>query len=60
MTHETLQGGLLGADTDSLGSELSLSERERFDDILETTLIEMDLVCVEEQNFSIEFFKMDR
>ena len=51
---------MLGADTDSLGSELSLSERERFDDILETTLIEMDLVCVEEQNFSIEFFRMDR
>jgi len=53
-------GLLLGAETDSLGSELSLSERERFDDILETTLIEMALVCMDEQRFSIEFFKMDR
>ena len=53
-------GGLLGNDTDSLGSELSLSERERFDDILETILIELETVCMDEQNFSIKFFKMDR
>ena len=53
-------GALLGNDTDSLGSELSLSERERFDDILETILIELATVCMDEQNFSIKFFKMDR
>ena len=32
-------GGLLGNDTDSLGSEWSLSERERFDDVMETILL---------------------
>jgi len=53
-------GALLGNDTDSLGSELSLSERERFDDILETILIELETVCMDEQNFSIKFFKMNR
>ena len=51
---------ILGNDTDSLGSELSLSERERFDDILETILMELETVCMDEQNFSIKFFKMDR
>lgn len=53
-------GGLLGTDTDSLGSELSLSERERFDDVLETILIELETVCMDEQNFSTKFFKMDQ
>ncbi len=52
-------GGLLGTDTDSLGSEWSLSERERFDDVLETILIELEGVCMDEQAFSIKFFKMD-
>ena len=54
------QSGLLGNDTDSLGSEFSLSERERFDDILETILIELANVCLDEQQFSMLFFKMDK
>ena len=53
-------GGLLGNDTDSLGSEWSLSERERFDDVMETILIELESVCHDEQHFSIKFFKMDQ
>ena len=53
-------GGLLGNDTDSLGSEWSLSERERFDDVMETILIELESVCHDEQQFSIKFFKMDQ
>ena len=43
-----------------MGSEWSLSERERFDDVMETILIELESVCHDEQNFSIKFFKMDQ
>ena len=53
-------GGLLGNDNDSLGSEWSLSERERFDDVMETILLELESVCHDEQHFSIRFFKMDQ
>ena len=53
-------GGLLVNDNDSLGSEWSLSERERFDDVMETILIELESVCHDEQHFSIKFFKMDQ
>ena len=53
-------GGLLGNDNDSLGSEWSLSERERFDDVMETILLELESVCHDEQQFSIKFFKMDQ
>ena len=52
-------GGLLGNDTDSLGSEMSTSERERFDDVTETILIELESICMDEQSFSIKFFKME-
>ncbi len=55
----TVQGGLLGNDTDSLGSEISTSERERFDDVTETILIEFESVCRDEQSFSTQFFKME-
>lgn len=51
-------GGLLGNDTDSLGSEISTSERERFDDVTETILLEFEAICRDEQSFSIQFFKM--
>ena len=53
-------GGLLGNDSDSLGSEWSLSERERFDDVMETILIELESVCHDEQAFSIKFFQMEQ
>ena len=43
--------GLLGTDTDSINSELSLSERERFDDVMETVLIELEDICMDEQFF---------
>ncbi len=52
--------GLLGTDTDSVNSELSLSERERFDDVLETVLIELEDICMDEQFFSINFFQMEQ
>eukprot|EP00095_Tigriopus_kingsejongensis_P011050 snap_masked-scaffold23_size669530-processed-gene-1.4 protein:Tk11050 transcript:snap_masked-scaffold23_size669530-processed-gene-1.4-mRNA-1 annotation:"exocyst complex component 1" len=53
-------GGLIGTDADSINSELSLSERERFDDVMETVLIEVEDICMDEQYFSINFFKMDQ
>ena len=53
-------GGLLGNDNDSLGSEWSLSERERFDDVMETILIELESVCHDEQTFSMKFFQMEQ
>ena len=52
-------GGLLGNDTESLSSEISTSERERFDDVTETILLELEAVCMDEQSFSIHFFKME-
>ncbi len=52
-------GGLLGNDNESLSSEISTSERERFDDVTETILIELEAVCMDEQSFSIHFFKME-
>ena len=51
---------LLGNDTDSVHSELSLSERERFDDVMETVLVELEDICMDEQFFSINFFKMEQ
>ena len=52
-------GSLLGTDNESLSSEISTSERERFDDVAETILLELETVCLDEQNFSIQFFKME-
>ena len=49
-----------GTDTDSVNSELSLSERERFDEVLETILIELEDICMDEQFFSISFFRMEQ
>ncbi len=55
------QQQLLGTDADSVSSaDLSLSERERFDDVLETVLAELEDVCMDEQYFSIHFFRMER
>ncbi|XP_040577056.1 exocyst complex component 1 [Lepeophtheirus salmonis] len=57
----SIKKGLLGtAETDSISSEYSLSERERFDDVLETMLQELETICQDEQNFSIQFFKMNK
>ena len=53
-------GSLLGNDNESIRSEISTSERERFDDVTETILIELECVCMDEQSFSIEFFKMEK
>ncbi len=51
---------LLGADSDSVHSEMSLSEQERFDDVLETALMELEDVCMDEQFFSVNFFRMEQ
>ena len=37
-----------------------MSERERFDDVLETVLIELEDICMDEQFFSISFFRMEQ
>jgi len=53
-------GQLLGTDTDSVASDHSTSERERFDEVLETVLGELEDLCMDEQFFSIHFFKMEQ
>ncbi|TRY63894.1 hypothetical protein TCAL_07692 [Tigriopus californicus] len=53
-------GSLIGTDADSIHSDMSLSERERFDDVMETALIEVEDICMDEQYFSINFFRMEQ
>ncbi len=53
---------LLGAETESVSSaelSTSLSVRERFDEVLETALAELEDVCMDEQRFSVYFFRME-
>jgi len=53
-------GQLLGTDADSVASDHSSSERDRFDEVLETVLVELEDLCMDEQFFSIHFFKMEQ
>lgn len=49
---------LLGADCEAFGSELDISERQKFDKLLEKILSELEPVCLAEQQFCIQFFHL--
>uniref|UniRef100_T1JC86 Exocyst complex component Sec3 PIP2-binding N-terminal domain-containing protein n=1 Tax=Strigamia maritima TaxID=126957 RepID=T1JC86_STRMM len=48
---------LLAVEKDVFGSEMDLSERRKFDMLLERMLSELEPVCLAEQQFCIKFFK---
>lgn len=52
-------GALLGVDKDNWGSELDVSERQKFDKVFERVLSELQPVCLAEQDFCISFFNLN-
>ncbi|XP_063594157.1 exocyst complex component 1-like isoform X1 [Penaeus indicus] len=52
-------GALLGVDRDQWGSELDMQERQKFDEIFERVLSELQPVCLAEQEFCIAFFNLN-
>ncbi|XP_076043621.1 exocyst complex component Sec3 [Oratosquilla oratoria] len=52
-------GALLGVDREQWGSELDISERQKFDEIFERVLSELQPVCLTEQEFCISFFNLN-
>lgn len=55
----TSTGALLGVDRDQWGSELDMQERQKFDEIFERVLSELQPVCLAEQEFCIAFFNLN-
>ncbi|XP_045608376.1 exocyst complex component 1 isoform X2 [Procambarus clarkii] len=55
----TNTGALLGVDRDQWGSELDMQERQKFDEIFERVLSELQPVCLAEQEFCIAFFNLN-
>ncbi|XP_042208281.1 exocyst complex component 1-like [Homarus americanus] len=55
----TNTGALLGVDRDQWGSELDMQERQKFDEIFERVLSELQPVCLSEQEFCIAFFNLN-
>ncbi|KAK7871620.1 hypothetical protein R5R35_001807 [Gryllus longicercus] len=51
--------GLLGVEREQWGTEVDEAERQRFDDVLERVLAELEPVCLAEQNFCVSFFQLD-
>ncbi|KAL7644538.1 UNVERIFIED_CONTAM: hypothetical protein RMT77_004074 [Armadillidium vulgare] len=49
---------LLGIERDQWGGELDASERQKFDQIFEQVLSELEPVCLAEQEFCISFFNL--
>lgn len=58
-TRTTAPGALLGVDRDQWGSELDMQERQKFDEIFERVLSELQPVCLAEQEFCIAFFDLN-
>ena len=58
-TRTTTSLPLLGVDRDLWGSELDVAERQKFDEIFERVLSELEPVCLSEQEFSIYFFNLN-
>ncbi|KAK3866865.1 hypothetical protein Pcinc_027628 [Petrolisthes cinctipes] len=56
----TTTGALLGVDRDQWGSELDMQERQKFDEIFERVLSELQPVCLAEQEFCIAFFNLNQ
>lgn len=51
--------GMLGINKEQWTSGLDVSERQRFDTIMEKVLTELEPVALSEQHFCIRFFQMD-
>ncbi|XP_049783051.1 exocyst complex component 1 [Schistocerca cancellata] len=51
--------GLLGMERDQWCIEIDQAERQRFDEVLEKVLAQLEPVCLEEQNFCVSFFQLD-
>ena len=58
-TRTAAPGALLGVDRDQWGSELDMQERQKFDEIFERVLSELQPVCLAEQEFCIAFFNLN-
>ncbi|XP_050428979.1 exocyst complex component 1 [Adelges cooleyi] len=50
---------LLGVDKELWTLESDAKERQRFDQVLETVLSELEPICLSEQNFCVTFFQLD-
>lgn len=59
LSTRTAPGALLGVDRDQWGSELDMQERQKFDEIFERVLSELQPVCLAEQEFCIAFFNLN-
>lgn len=55
----TLPSGLLGVERDQWCVDVDAAERQRFDEVLERALAELEPVCLAEQNFCVSFFQLD-
>ncbi|XP_050053093.1 exocyst complex component 1 isoform X2 [Aphis gossypii] len=50
---------LLGVDKEFWAQESDTQERQRFDQVLEAVLSELEPICLSEQNFCVSFFQLD-
>ncbi|XP_050532723.1 exocyst complex component 1 isoform X2 [Daktulosphaira vitifoliae] len=50
---------LLGIDKELWAQESDTQERQRFDQVLEAVLSELEPICLSEQNFCVSFFQLD-
>jgi len=50
---------LLGVDKEFWAQESNAQERQRFDQVLEAVLSELEPICLSEQNFCVSFFQLD-
>lgn len=46
-------------DKEFWAQESDTQERQRFDQVLETVLSELEPICLSEQNFCVSFFQLD-
>uniref|UniRef100_A0A1B6CD43 Exocyst complex component Sec3 PIP2-binding N-terminal domain-containing protein n=1 Tax=Clastoptera arizonana TaxID=38151 RepID=A0A1B6CD43_9HEMI len=51
--------GLLGLERDQWGTDYDVTERLRFDQVIEKVLAQLEPVCLSEQNFCVSFFQLD-
>jgi len=50
---------LLGVDKEFWAQESDAQARQRFDQVLEAVLSELEPICLSEQNFCVSFFQLD-
>lgn len=51
--------GLLGVEREQWSTDVDPKERQRFDQVFDTVLSELEPVCLSEQNFCVHFFQLD-